>query len=267
MRPLGIILYIILICNVYSQTTSIENLNKKFMNFDYSEVITQAEQMLSDSVFNPTELIQIYEMKGIAHFSLGQEEEARSAFMQLLNEEPNYSMDPNKISPKIISFFNEIKVGYQTQLEEEKPIRDSLKIVRDNFLIQQSDYKAALVKNLLLPGWGQFQLGNSSKGIIYSLLSIASSASSVFFIIETNKTEKAYLNETNKNLIEGKYNDYNSAYKTRNLLVATTAIVWIISQLDILFFTELNSQPATFTSGNMPAKFSEIQLNFSIPFN
>ncbi len=267
MRPIIILLNILLISSVYSQDLTIEKLQKEYMAFNYENVIKLAGEMLSQKKFSSDQLIQIYQMKGIAYFSLGDEESAKESFIKLLEEDSNYSMNPNQISPKIISFFNETKVNFQAEIEQDKPLIDSLKIVRENLTAEYMNYKSAVVKNLILPGWGQFQLGNSTKGIIYSVLSVASVASTIALIVDTNKKENAYLNENNKSLIVGKYDQYNSSFKTRNLLIATTALIWIASQVDILFFSNEYVGNTRSFSGQPIGSVSDIQINLSFPLN
>ncbi len=268
MRSLLVPLYILLLMlNSHAQSNSVEELRQKYIAFDYDEVINLASKMLTEKDFQREALIEIYEMKGISHFSLGQEDDAAETFKLLLREDSNYSMDTDRISPKIVSFFNEVKVEFQNQLEEERPLIDSLRIVRQNILSLHEDYKSAVVKNLILPGWGQFQLGNTTKGIIYSILGTASLVTSIAFIVDANNKENAYLNETNKELIPAKYDDYNSAYKTRNLLITATAIVWAVSQIDMLFFTEINVSGGSSLPSNRQNPSADLQLNFSFPLN
>jgi hypothetical protein len=102
--------------------------------------------------------------------------------------------------------------------------------------------------------------------LVYSILGAASTATAIAYIVKTNDKESAYLNETDKSLIGAKYNEFNSAYKTRNLLITAAAAVWVISQIDILFFTDITPiQP----NGNTPRLSlpSSLQFNFSIPLN
>lgn len=267
MQTLFKFLYILLITSViFSQQNNLNELHEKYVNFEYRQVIDLAEQMLLNDIYSKNELVQIYEMKGISHYSLGEEQKARQSFLNLLEQDNNYAMDPQQISPKIISFFNDIKTDFQAEIEEEKPILDSLNNVRKQFITSHSNYRSAVVKNLIIPGWGQFQLKNTTKGFVYGLLGISSAATAVYYIIETGKKRSDYLNETNINFIQAKYDKYNDAYKKRNLFITAAIAVWVASQLDILFFSEDNSIPEIGASFG-PGMQSDINLNFSIPFN
>jgi hypothetical protein len=59
----------------------------------------------------------------------------------------------------------------------------------------------------------------------------------LYFIVDANEKEKAYLSETNSVLIQSNYDKYNKSYKIRNTLIATYAAIWLYSQIDLLFFS------------------------------
>ena len=268
MRQLSLLIYILLISTtLLSQVNSITELEKKYTSFEYREVIETADQMINSGNYSNEELSKIYELKGMAHFSLGEETVSRNSFEKLLDINPNYSMDQNRISPKIISFFNEIKVAYQNELEQDRPILDSLRIIKQEMLAAQNNYKIAVMKNLVLPGWGHFELGNTTKGIIYTTLELACAVSAVTYIVKSNNDRTAYLNETDKTLIASRYEDYNSSYKAKNLFLVAAAIVWAASQIDLAFFSESPYIPeyGSDTSGRFLAP--DLQFSFSIPIN
>ena len=52
--------------------------------------------------------------------------------------------------------------------------------------IAQNNYRTSVVKNLVLPGWGHFDMGSPTKGIIYSVLQAASLGGSIAYIVKTN---------------------------------------------------------------------------------
>ena len=268
MRRLFTLIYILIVTqSAFAQVNSIEELTKKYTSFEYRDVVQLANNMIESNEYSSNELVQIYELKGMALYSLGDESNSRIALENLLKIDPTYSMDPNRISPKIISFFNEIKVTRQNELDQERPILDSLRIIKQEMAISQNNYRTAIVKNLVFPGWGHFDMGNLTKGVIYSILQASSLASSIAYILKTNDARSAYQNETDKALIQTKYDEYNSAYKTRNLLLFLTAAVWAASQIDLLIFTDINHNGINegVTSQFSPPK--DYQFSVSIPLN
>ena len=81
-------------------------------------------------------------------------------------------------------------------------------------------------------------------------------ASGIYYIVKTNSREHDYLNETDRQKIAEKYDDYNSAYKTRNILLGAYAAIWTVAQLDLLFFShdELSGTLSLSYRNTMPAE-------------
>jgi hypothetical protein len=60
-------------------------------------------------------LAQAYELRGRAYFNIGLQDKAADSFRSLVQFQPQYGLSPDKISPKIVDFFNSVKkalVGY-----------------------------------------------------------------------------------------------------------------------------------------------------------
>lgn len=268
MPRLAKLIYILFIISLATaQEISIESLTQKYISFEYKDVIELADIMIDSGNYNSDQLIKILELKGMAHYSLGEETISKTVFENLLRLNSNHTMDQTRISPKIVNFFNEIKVAFINDLEQERPILDSLRLVKQELITAQNNYKVSVVKNLLVPGWGHFAMDNSTGGIIYSTLGIGSSVGAIYYIIKTNNAKNAYLNETDKLLIDSKYDDYNSSYKVRNLFIVAAALVWAASQVDLLFFTEISSQSYQAASTSGIAFPQEVSIGFSFPLN
>ncbi|MHB1686606.1 MAG: hypothetical protein ACYCVH_04435 [Ignavibacteriaceae bacterium] len=226
---------------------SISSLKNKFESFEYNKVISDADSMLAlKNVFSREEQIEIFMMKGISQFSLSDDYGAQKSFKEILIIDPSYTLDSTKVSPKIISFFNGIKSNYQKELSIKT---ESIKTKTDTVYVPKiitnvepvNNIKQAMFRSVLIPGLGHFYLGDNAKGWILTSLSAVTIASSIYFIIDSNKKEKDYLDETNPGLIQQKYDAYNSSYKMKNISILTFAVVWLYSQIDLLFLTPHHS--------------------------
>src|SRR5262249_3045036 len=51
-------------------------------------------------------LVQAYEYRGRAYFNIGLQEKASDSFRTLIQLQPAYAMSKDKVSPKIVDFFN-----------------------------------------------------------------------------------------------------------------------------------------------------------------
>jgi hypothetical protein len=248
----------------------VEGVATPFKSFQYSEVITIADSVLAqDSLLTATELIEIYRMKALSHFSLGEEIYAKNCFNEILKTDPRFKLDPVQNSPKIISFFNQIKLDYlqnQITIKNSTPIEQNNEPLKTTFtLYPQKNIKSAMVKSVLLPGWGHLYLDKKKSGIPLLLGSIVTLPSMIYFIYDANQKERDYLNETDSDEIQTKYDTYNQAYKIRNGLIAGYALIWLYSQWD-LFSGSGDRQQMMFQPGLSKNKTSHTiwtaQFNF-----
>ncbi len=251
--------------NAAAQTApvEIEIMQQHLRNFEYDSVITMSEQLLQDKArLAASNLVEIYRMKAIAHYSLLEMNAALNSFVEILKIDPNYSLDPVQTSPKIIKFFNEIKSNFQNKAssaEKIQPARiDTVKLVMDT----STAYRNTLTRSMLLPGWGHLYLQQKKKGWILSTLGVATFASAIYYIFDSRDKQKAYLNEIDLSKMDKKYNAYNRSYKTRNILISAYAIVWLYSQIDIFVFQRKNIK-GEFKAAFLPIIDSQKQIGLS----
>ncbi|NIA30817.1 MAG: hypothetical protein GWP06_13005 [Actinobacteria bacterium] len=224
-----------------TRSVEIEIMQQHLVNFEYDSVVTMAEKMLADkSSFSVKELLEIYRMKAIAHYSLLEMNAALNSFVEILKINPDYSLDPVRTSPKIVKFFNEIKSNFRQKTsppETIQPVKtDTVKLIMDT----GSVYRNTLIRSMLLPGWGHLYLQSRKKGWFLSVLSTAALGSAIYYIFDSRDKQKAYLNEIYPSNMDIRYNAYNRSYKTRNILISTYALLWLYSQTDILVFQRKN---------------------------
>jgi hypothetical protein len=241
--------------NLLSQDNKeiIQNLTQKFHDFEYQQIVNETDSLLKEKEkFSNPEIIEIYRMKGISHYALLDDSEARLSFIDILKIDTSYTLDPSYTSPKIITFFSEVKNEYLTSIEgKEEQIfitkYDTIYVpvtYRDS--ISENNIKQALVRSVFIPGTGHLYLQSNVKSWVLTFLSAASVGSAIYFIIDSNKKEKIYLEEGNINEVGERYNEYNFSYRMRNLSFITFTALWIYSQLDLLFFIE-KDQPGIFS--------------------
>ncbi|MEG8946737.1 hypothetical protein [Rosettibacter firmus] len=253
---------------IFAQHSEFEKVKSLYNSFDYENVIKFSSPLISDKSLPDSLLIEVYLMRAVSFYSLGNEDSTKENFKGILKINNNYEADPSKISPKLISLFNKVKLEFHESLKPETALTDSLQ----NYSIKKSfDYslfRNSLIRNIILPGTGQFFSGIKTKGSILTALSIINLAGIGYFINDTNKKEKDYLNELDPQLIQHKYDIYNKSYKTRNILFASYIVIWIYSQLDLLFFNsnDIFMSEDINAEFNSSIKINEINLSLKIPF-
>ncbi|MEJ2542505.1 MAG: hypothetical protein P8Y99_00390 [Calditrichaceae bacterium] len=251
------ILYILFLLFAFASAQhhshAVDDVATPFKSFKYSEVVSLADSILSqDSLLTLNELLEIYRMKALSHFSLGEELYAKNCFTEILEIDPRFKLDPVQNSPKIISFFNQIKLDYlqnKITTNETTPVEQINEPIKTNFtLYPQKSMKNAVIKSIVLPGWGHLYLGKKKSGILLMMGSAVTLPSMIYFIFDTNQKEKDYLNETNLDALQTKYDDYNQSYKIRNGLIAGYSLIWLYSQWN-LFSSDGTNQQLMFQPG------------------
>ncbi len=248
---------------------SIAILKNELESFQYSQVINGANALLKNKAkINEKDLVEIFRIKAIAQFSLLNEKGAKESFFEILKIDTTYNLDASRTSPKIIAFFDQVKNDYQQVLASEKQLAKTKtdtvyipKIIHEEN--STSELKQAVVRSVILPGWGHLYLSDNLKGTILTSLSLITLGSSIYFLIDSNKKEKLYLDAVDPSIIQQKYNSYNTSYKMKNISMISFAVVWLYSQVDLLFF-----------SGRNPLSISNVeflnsnhaQLNFQFRF-
>lgn len=252
---------------------SLQLMKKRFDQFKYGDVISLANKLLlKKAPFTRNDIIEIYKLKGISHYSLSEDDAAKKSFIEILRIDTSYTFDSTKISPKIISFYNQVKQDYiqqQKEIEARTVVRiDTVYVPKIKYDIKhETRLKNAVARSLIVPGLGQLYLQSSFKNIAFTVLGSAALVSSVYYFIKTEQDEKAYLIETNPEKIESKYNDYNISYKRRNISLITFGVLWVYSQLDLLFFSDYESSESILSNSSLNYNdFRGLTFNFKYTF-
>lgn len=236
------IVLFLLITNVEAQEY-IASLESAYENFNYSKVVELSNQILnSDSEIDSEANLHILTLKAASEYAMGNNESSKRTFIQLLGANPLYDLDSKKFSPKIVSFFNNIKRDYSSisaQVNKQDVLkRDFInEEIEPQTIFNRELFSSALVKSAIIPGWGQISQSNNLKNWAIISASTVSLAGMVYSIINTNNLERRYLAATDKSEIATRYKNYNDSYKIRNTLIAGYALIWIYSLLDLLYFS------------------------------
>jgi len=242
-------------------------IKNSFVAFEYEQTVTLADSiLLNREILSEKDLTEVLRMQAIAHFSLDNLQLAEDSFHSILEIQPNFTLNESETSPKIIAFYDKIKLDYLSQKLDTDP--GELEAEHFHLLQMQKalkDYKSGMLRSLIIPGWGHYYINENSKGLILNIGSLLTLAPGVFYAFQTEKYEREYLNMTNEDKIESSYRRYNNAYKNRNGFLAAFAVIWLYSQYDY-FFTEhqtisLNTQ-FYLAPGGKPSALLQISFPF-----
>ena len=246
---------------LYAETGSItlEMIKDYYRAFDYDKVIELSNQALSgDFAYSDQERVTIYQMKAIAHYSQREPDSALSSFVQLLEINPEFQMDPIQTSPKIVDFFQQIKNSYHTPVKRVE--RDTVYLKPDTVQTCAIRFDQAQVASMFVPGSGHLLNGRTFKGVFYTTLSTAALGLSISSCLDCTSKEKAYLNTTEPGLVQKRYKKYNKAYQKRSIFLALYAGTWLVSQMDLYLFQTKHTRLTTTTLNGQMALSCEIRF-------
>ena len=226
-----------------------DRLHELFKEFRYQEVIYQAEETLQKNQdLSLEENCEILRLLALSYYSRQDMQGALKNFSEILNLDPHYHLNPLENSPKILAFFEEIR--RQKQIAESfAPPRqnDTLTTAHARLLadsVRQTSYKQ-MALSFLLPGSGQIVGGEKTKGWLLLAGNFTLLGTAVYFGAETKRLEDRYLQVTDINKMAGAWEDYNKAYKNRNLFITAFAVLWLYTQIDFIFHPSSSTYTAT----------------------
>lgn len=153
---------------------------------------------------------------------------ALAEFRRIVAINPAIEMDPVLTSPKIIEVFGTAKREYVDQVMSQP----------EAYRLPEADAKlSASWRSALLPGWGQAYKQQRIKASTIGVVQLITFAAFIAFAVEADSRRDDYLaiHEYGSPLIDERYNDYRSAYRTRNILGYLTLGVYLANYYDALY--------------------------------
>jgi len=122
--------------------------------------------------------VEAWRLLGIAEWHLGDQDQARAAFVNLLSVDPDYTLDPFLVPPPIVEFFDRVKREHEAALaplrERKRELREQQRLADEakRKLLQEEVPPTKIIRvqeriylfNWLPFGAGQFQNGQRAKG-------------------------------------------------------------------------------------------------------
>ncbi len=149
--------------------------------------------------------VEAYRMLGISELKLGDAQQARAAFVSLLSLDPDYTLDPFLVEPKVVEFFDDVKKEHEPALaplrERRRELEEQKRLTEDakkRLLAEEQAHTGAPTKlirvqeriylfNWLPLGAGQFQNGQRAKGTAIAAAEVALAATNVVAILFHNQ--------------------------------------------------------------------------------
>jgi hypothetical protein len=215
----------------YAQLTNYNAVQVKVLYeaLEFDKAIQSGQNLLkSNYQFNRDELSTIHQFMALSFYNMGNIDSARVHFLSLLSIQPDFELDPVSVSPKIISFFEQLK-------NETQNSKAGQAIGYTKYVFLEDLRPGATLRSALLPGLGQIYKHQKKRGYFIGSAFIASLAATGISLYFEKDNHNKYLDSTTPNTIEENYKTYNNWFKKRKLFTITTISIWAVAVLDALW--------------------------------
>lgn len=171
----------------------------------YADAAGAARELLSRTPPPPEPVaLEAWRILGLAEYQLGDKAGAREAFINLLSIDPDQSLDPFLVPPPIVEFFDKVRRDAEPELA---PLRERKRQVQEQERLAEEARRRLLAEELIrsgppakvvvveehiymlnfLPfGVGQFQNGDTTKGIVIAVSQVVFGAINIGAIFAHN---------------------------------------------------------------------------------
>jgi tetratricopeptide (TPR) repeat protein len=171
----------------------------------YADAVGATREVLSRTIDLSEPLaIEAWRILGLSEYQLGNKVAARAAFVQLLSIDPDQVLDPFLVPPPVVDFFDNVRAEAEPelaplrerkkQLKEQERLADEARrrLLAEELIRSGPPSKVILVQehifllNFLPFGVGQFQNGDTTKGIIIAVSQVILGAVNIGAIFAHN---------------------------------------------------------------------------------
>lgn len=204
----------------------IGDIKNAYENLDFSVAEARVDAAIDAfDRFTPAELGEIYSISALIFFARDDQAGTRRQLDLALQVNPELKLSAREAPPQVIAILDELIQIRAASLPAETELR---------YLIVEDPRPAAVMRSMVLPGWGQLYKKQRKKGI---LLMSAWGLTSVGVLVAHNERKKAeafYLASIDLQQINNRYPAFDRWHKARNSLFIAAAGVWAYSYVDAL---------------------------------
>ncbi len=189
----------------------------------YERVVQLAPGFLADSALTAGDSVAVNLTHASALVALGRTDEASAVFRTLVAKNPNLTLDPEAVSPKIRAVFGSVKAEAVVTPPQPKSMPPETVYLRQPVPL-----------SVLVPGLHQITTGRSAVGYALAGATALSIAGLVLSHVEYNYARADYLQASSPQAIADRYRDANNWSHARVVLSGTTAAFWLTNLITAL---------------------------------
>lgn len=221
----------------------VESIWQAYNQLDYDQATSKAQAALKNyQGLTPEQITELHEVLAFIYFSEDKLSLSRQHFESAISLTPSLELDSLYVSPIIINFFNQLKHERDLKQSESENATSTVR-----YLVIRDPRPPAVIRSLVLPGWGQLYKGEKSKGIVFSGLWGLGVIGSVVAHFGREGAHNRYLSATGQSEFDSRYDTFKTWHKARNSLLLFSAGVWAVTFADALLTgkpTEPNAMDA-----------------------
>jgi hypothetical protein len=181
-------------------TEALRDAENSYLYGDYARVLRKIVPVIEPDLqlSEPARIARAYELAGLAAFFLEDLESAQRHFEKLIRLRPRFKLDPVKVPPPAISFFDKLRDNLKEEIArigealQKHAAEEARKMRLANQVRIRRDVKVNSRTVAFLPfGVGQFQNGDQLLGQAFLTSELLTALSSVgfFLAVESMRTE------------------------------------------------------------------------------
>ena len=200
---------------------------------EYKQAIETGESMLSSmgDDMEKQDKINLSTYIAFSYVAIGDSINAQKHFENILTMNANYSLNEEFVSPKIIHIFAKAKERISFLIKESPQYY----LINPNAYVTRFSSQNLILKSSFIPGWGQFDREEKTKGIVMGSIFGASFLSTAATFIATLNAKERYYNAVNEDDALKYYDEYNLWSKINRFAFDVTLSVYLFNLFDIIW--------------------------------
>ncbi len=258
-RPFGwvVLLLLAIPAPAVAQESSpaMDSLREAYRRLDFPQVIRLGQRVVDDySEYSTSDLVEAHTLLALVSYTESDPEAARVQFEAALTLDPDLSLDPVLVSPKILAFLDEVRAAGRWRAAGVG--RETVRYV----MLQDPALQATL-RSAVLPGWGQLYKRQPVKGGFMLTMWTVGAAGSLGTFRAARTARQKYRDAASPGRENELYNDYKLVRSWNRAFLLLAGSVWAGSYLDALLSP--TKAPAGGGEWELVPQVDEAQLGFA----
>ena len=204
-------------------TAALAPLDSVYQAGDYERVVQLAPSFLADSAHTVADSINVNRTCAFALVALGRTDEAAAVFRGLIAANPDMTLDPETVSPKIRTVFEDVKA-------QMVPAPRPKEVVPAETVYQRQPVPLSV----LIPGLHQITTGRQFSGYALAGAAALSLAGVALGHFEYYDARAEYLKASAPADIDARYRTADNWSHARLVFSATAVLSWLVSLITAL---------------------------------